>query len=44
VLKIKLTWEKVIKAEDFDSNIDFLKDIGGLYLWIWPGKSSIKAA
>jgi len=39
VLNIKLTWEKVIKAEDFDSNIDFLMNNGGLYLWIWPGKN-----
>lgn len=38
-LKVKLTWEKVIKAEEFDSNIDFLKENGGLYLWIWPGKN-----
>jgi len=26
MLKAKLRWEKVIKAEDFDSNIDFLHD------------------
>ncbi len=39
MLKAKLTWEKVIKAEDFDSNIDFLKNNRGLYLWIWPGKN-----
>jgi len=39
MLKVKLTWEKVIKAEEFDSNIDFFKDNGGLYLWIWPGKN-----
>ena len=38
-LKVTLTWEKVIKAEEFDSNIDFLKDNGGLYIWIWPGKN-----
>jgi len=39
LLKVKLTWEKVIKAEDFDSNTDFLKNNGGLYLWIWPGEN-----
>ena len=38
-LKVTLTWEKVIKAEEFDSNINFLKDNGGLYIWIWPGKN-----
>jgi len=39
VLKVKLTWEKVFKAEDFDAHIDFLMNNGGLYLWIWPGKN-----
>lgn len=39
MLKVNLTWEKVIKAEHFDENIDFLKNNGGLYLWIWPGKN-----
>lgn len=37
MIKVKLTWERVIKAEDFDSNKDFLMNNGGLYLWIWPG-------
>lgn len=38
MIQVKLNWARVIKVEDFDSNIDFLINNGGLYLWIWPGK------
>lgn len=39
MIKVKIKWEKVIKADDFDSNIEFLMSNGGLYLWIWPGRN-----
>lgn len=39
MLKVKLTWEKVLKAEHFDENKDFLNKNGGLYLWIWPSNT-----
>jgi len=34
---VTITWEKRLRANQFDDNIDYLKH-GGVYLWIWPGK------
>ena len=35
---ITLNWELVLKAEDFDSHLNFLTRNNGIYLWILPNK------
>jgi len=35
---VTLNWEKVLDSRSLDSSIDFLRENGGLYIWIFKGK------
>lgn len=35
---VTLNWEKLLDSRSLDSSIDFLRENGGLYIWIFKGK------
>jgi hypothetical protein len=38
IIDIEINWQKLLCIEDFDSNLNFLEEHNGIYVWIWDGQ------